>query len=85
MEKYEMPEGVYVSSVLSGTAAEKAGIKKGDIVTAIDDQKVTSMSRVQSILEYYEADTKAEITLMRIQDGDYEKMTVEVTFGLKQD
>ncbi len=85
VEKYEMPEGVYVSSVLSGTAAEKAGIKKGDIVTAIDDQKVTSMSRVQSILEYYEADTKAEITLMRIQDGDYEKMTVEVTFGLKQD
>ncbi len=36
-------------------------------------------------MEYYEADTKAEITLMRIQDGDYEKMTVEVTFGLKQD
>lgn len=85
VERYEMPEGVYVSSVLSGTAAEKAGIKKGDIITAIDDVKVTSMSRVQSILEYYEADTKAEITLMRIQDGDYEKMTVEVTFGLKQD
>ncbi len=85
VEKYEMPEGVYVSSVLEGTAAEKAGIKKGDIVTAIDGQKVTSMSKVQSLLEYYEADTKAEITLMRINDGSYEKVTVEVTFGLKQD
>ena len=83
--KYEMPEGVYVSSVLEGTAAAKAGIKKGDIITAIDDEKVTSMSKVQSILEYYEADTKAEITLMRVKDGSYEKMTVEVTFGLKQD
>lgn len=85
VEKYEMPEGVYVSSVLEGTAAEKAGIKKGDIVTAIDGQKVTSMSKVQSLLEYYAADTKAEITLMRINDGSYEKVTVEVTFGLKQD
>ena len=83
--KYEMPEGVYVSSVLEGTAAAKAGIKKGDIITAIDDEKVTSMSKVQSILEYYEADTRAEITLMRVKDGSYEKMTVEVTFGLKQD
>lgn len=82
---YEMPEGVYVSSVLEGTAAAKAGIRKGDIITAIDDEKVTSMSKVQGILEYYAADTKAEITLMRIKDGEYEKMTVEVTFGLKQD
>ena len=32
----------------------------------------------QSILEYYAADTKAEITLMRIKDGSYEKMVVEV-------
>lgn len=83
--KYEMPEGVYVSGVLEGTAASEAGIKKGDIITAIDDEKVTSMSRVQSILEYYAVGTKAEITLMRIKDGSYEKMTVEVTFGLKQD
>lgn len=83
--KYEMPEGVYVSSVLEGTAAAEAGIKKGDIITAIDDEKVTSMSRVQSILEYYAVGTKAEIALMRIKDGSYEKMTVEVTFGLKQD
>lgn len=82
---YEMPEGVYVSSVLEGTAAAKAGIKKGDIIIAIDNEKVTSMSKVQSILEYYAADTKAEITLMRMKDGSYEKMAVEVTFGLKQD
>lgn len=83
--KYEMPEGVYVSSVLENTAAEKAGIKKGDVITAIDDEKVTSMTRLQGILEYYAAGTSAEVTYMRIRDDGYEKMTVEVTFGLKQD
>lgn len=83
--KYEMSEGVYVSSVLENTAAAKAGIKKGDIITAIDDEKVTSMTRLQGILEYYAAGTSAEVTFMRIQDDGYEKMTVKVTFGLKQD
>lgn len=83
--KYEMPKGVYVSSVLEDTAAAQAGIRKGDIITAIDDEKVTSMAKVQSLLEYYAADTKADVTLMRIKDGVYEEMTVEVTFGLKQD
>lgn len=83
--KYEMPEGVYVSGVLENTAAEKAGIKKGDVITAIDDEKVTSMTRLQGILEYYAAGTSAEVTYMRIRDDGYEKMAVEVTFGLKQD
>lgn len=83
--KYEMSEGVYVSGVLENTAAAKAGIKKGDIITAIDDERVTSMNRLQGILEYYAAGTSAEVTFMRIQDDGYEKKTVKVTFGLKQD
>jgi len=82
---YDMPEGVYVSSVLRNSAAEDAGLRKGDIITAIDDEKVTSMSRLQDILDYYEAGTDAELTFMRIEDGDYEKMRVWVTFGLKEE
>lgn len=82
---YDMPEGVYVSSVLKNSAAAEAGLRKGDIITAIDDEKVTSMSKLQDILDYYEAGTDAELTFMRIEDGDYEKMRVWVTFGLKED
>lgn len=82
---YDMPEGVYVSSVLKRSAAADAGLKKGDIITAIDDEKVTSMTKLQDILDYYEAGTDAELTFMRINDGDYEKMRVEVTFGLKEE
>lgn len=82
---YDMPEGVYVSSVLKRSAAEDAGLQKGDIITAIDDEKVTSMSKLQDILDYYEAGTDAELTFMRIEDGDYEKMRVEVTFGLNEE
>ena len=82
---YDMPEGVYVSSVLKRSAAAEAGLQKGDIITAIDDEKVTSMSKLQDILDYYEAGTKAELTFMRIEDGDYEEWQVTVTFGLKEE
>ncbi|MDE7267879.1 MAG: trypsin-like peptidase domain-containing protein [Lachnospiraceae bacterium] len=82
---YDMPEGVYVSSVLKRSAAAEAGLQKGDIITAIDDEKVTSMSKLQDILDYYEAGAKAELTFMRIEDGDYEEWQVTVTFGLKEE
>lgn len=85
ISRYDMSEGVYVSDVLENTAAAKAGIKKGDIITAIDDEHVNSMTRLQGILDYYAAGTSADVTLMRISDNGYKKMTVTVTFGLKQD
>ncbi|MCD8038394.1 MAG: trypsin-like peptidase domain-containing protein [Lachnospiraceae bacterium] len=84
-EQYGMPEGVYVSDVLEDTAAADVGIQKGDIITALDGEKIASMTRLQAALEYYEAGSEAEITFERIQDGSYKEKTVKVTLGLKQD
>lgn len=36
----EVPEGAYVRQVVADSAAEKAGIKKGDIITKIDGEKI---------------------------------------------
>ena len=38
---FDMPEGVFVSSVNTGEAADNAGIRKGDIITGFDGQTVT--------------------------------------------
>ena len=40
-------EGVVVSGVIEGSAAEKAGIRKGDIVLRIDDQPIASLPDVR--------------------------------------
>lgn len=37
----EVPEGAYISEVISGSPAESAGLKKGDIITKIDGAKVS--------------------------------------------
>ncbi len=85
IEKYDMPEGVYVSRVIKGSAAEQAGIKKGDIIMALAGEKVTKMTELQGILEYYTAGMEIEITLMRQQEGGYQEKTVNVVLGHKED
>lgn len=76
---YNMPEGVYVYQVVEGSAAEKAGIRQGDIITAIDGKTVTSMSQLKENLAYYKAGDKGKVTFQRLSEG-YKEKTVEVTF-----
>jgi len=76
---YNMPEGVYVYQVVEGSAAEKAGIRQGDIITAIDGKTVTSMSQLKKNLAYYKAGDKGKVTFQRLDDG-YKEKTVKVTF-----
>ena len=83
-QKYDMPKGVFVSNVLKDTAAEEAGIIKGDIIISIDGEKVVHMTEIQNMLAYYAAGTKVEVIAMRQIDGEYEKYTFDVVLGYKE-
>ncbi|RJQ24839.1 PDZ domain-containing protein [Candidatus Parcubacteria bacterium] len=41
----DVPEGAYILEVIKKTSAEKAGVKKGDIIIKIDGKKVTESTR----------------------------------------
>lgn len=82
--RYEMPEGVFVSSVLEDTAAEEAGILKGDIIMYIDGEKIENMAEMQGLLEFYAAGTEVEVVLMRQSNGEYKERTVQVILGYKE-
>lgn len=58
-------DGVYIVEVSAGSSADKAGVKKGDVITAIDGAKVTSMSFVQEKVNGYRPGDKAVVTLVR--------------------
>ena len=62
---YNVPEGAYVREVESGSCAEKAGIKVGDIITAIDNQEVSSKEDLISMLRNYSAGDTVTITIHR--------------------
>lgn len=75
---YNMPKGVYVVRVIKGSAAEKAGILKGDIIIEIDGEEITAMTQLQGVLEYYTAGTQVEVVVMRQEQGEYIERTMDV-------
>lgn len=79
-EQYSVPEGVYVASVSSGSAADNAGIKTGDIITAFNGESVSSMSELKTDLQYYKAGTTVKVTIERSNGKNgYTKKVVSVT------
>ena len=85
VEMYGIPSGVYVSEVYDGGAAAKAGIKQGDIITAIGGKKVSGIQELKSQLQYFKAGEKVEVVIQRNSDGGYKEKTLEVTLDNASD
>ena len=69
--------GAYVSAVQPGSAADAAGLQKGDIITAVDDTPVTDADELVAAVRGYRAGDTAVLTVHR---GD-ETITLPVVFG----
>ena len=58
-------EGAYVSGISEDGAAEKAGIKSGDVITAINGDKVGSSAELQEQISRYRPGDKVTVTVNR--------------------
>lgn len=84
-EKYNLPKGIYVSEVTSGSAAEKAGITSGSVITKFDGKSVTDIESLQDLLQYYKAGETVELTLQVPDSDSYKEKTVSISLGSKSD
>ena len=75
--KLSSAEGVYILEVVKGGAAEKAGVKKGDVLWAIDGAAVKDGAAVQVKVNSFHPGDKA--TLKIVRDG--KEKEIEVTFS----
>lgn len=64
-ELYNLPVGAYVSSVTKGSCAEKAGIQKEDIITALGGQTVENLTDLTRALRDYKAGDEVTVTVYR--------------------
>ena len=76
---YGMPLGAYVQGVEAESAAARAGLRPGDIITAIGERPVESPSELRSILRQYSAGDSVEISVYRAG----ENFTVTLVFDEK--
>lgn len=76
VERYGISDGVYVDAVTQGSAADKAGLKEGDIITALGDTTITSYSDLKLALRNYRAGETVSITV----DRDGQTLNLDITF-----
>ena len=74
---YNMPLGAYVQDVTSGGAADQAGLRSGDIITALDGEQISNYNDLKNAIKHYSAGDSAELTYNRAG----ESKTVTITFG----
>ena len=78
---YGYPQGIQIRTVEEGSAADKAGLGKYDIIVSFDDQSITSMSSLQSLLTYYKTGETVAVEYYHLEGNQYVLKSVDVTLG----
>jgi len=58
-------QGAIVTSVANGGPADKAGIKRGDVITAVNKQSVTDNNKLRNIVASQPPGSNVEVTALR--------------------
>ncbi len=69
--------GAEIASVMPGTPAEKSGLEKGDVITAVDGERVTDGIALIVAIRAHQPGESVDFTVVR----DGEERTVTVTLG----
>ena len=73
-----IPMGVYVVTVEPGSAAEEAGLRKGDVIIDIEGEPVTTADELNKIKSQYKAGDTITLTVNR------NDMDVKITLTLEE-
>ena len=71
---YNLPEGVYISAVYDGSDAQAKGVAAGDIITAVNGTRVTSIDELNRVKNQFTAGDS--ITLTLYNGGSYRDVAV---------
>jgi serine protease Do len=77
---FGVKEGVLVKSVTKGTAAEKAGIKAGDVIVKVDEKNVNTTGEITGVLRAVRGKTTITVIVVRAK----KEMPITVTLDAPQ-
>ncbi len=75
-ERYNLPVGIYVEQISFNTPADSADLKAGDVITAIDGQKVTTMDELNDIKN--KKNIGDEVTLDVYRNGETKQVKLKL-------
>lgn len=60
-----LTEGVYIKKVNKNTGAEKAGLRKGDVIVKLDNQNITTYSELSGYINTKSPNDKVQVSYIR--------------------
>ena len=82
---YNAPAGVYISSVENGSAAQRAGLQAGCIITAFNGETISTMEELQEALAGCSAGDSVTITASFPSGNEYVSQDLTTILGSKSD
>jgi serine protease Do len=76
-ERYDLPRGIYVLEVTEGSGADRAGIRKKDIIVSLAGKTITSMQQLNNVKKAYKAGETVKIVIVR----NNRRITFNLTFS----
>lgn len=76
-KQYELPVGIYIVDVTPGSGADKAGIKKDDILVSFADKEVKTMKELNNIKAGYKSGDTVNAVVVRGEG----KVSLKITFS----
>ena len=76
-------KGFYITEIYPNTTADKAGLRPGDFITALDDEKLTATGpehedELSTLIRQYDIGAKVNLTLWREKEKEQVKIPVEL-------
>ncbi|MFC6276965.1 Do family serine endopeptidase [Psittacicella hinzii] len=65
LNKIPVSEGAFVNEVFPGSAADKAGLKAGDVIVKVDNTKIVDFNQLRSVVSAQPANTTFSVTYIR--------------------
>ncbi len=80
--RYNIPKGVYIKEVVMDSPAFEAGIQSGDVVTEINNKKVSSVTAYNEVLLQLKPGETYDISIKRKGSNGYTEITCQVKIGV---
>lgn len=83
-QRFNMPVGVYVYSVVEDSPAQKAGLKQGNIITGLDNIQIRTIEDLINALSYKKAGQTIKLKIQEMENGKYVEKVLEITLAKKK-
>ena len=78
---YNLPDGFYISAITKDSNADKSELEIGNIITSIDNTKVTSIETIRKVLNKKNTGDKVTLKVKYVSRNEYKEKEITITLN----